>query len=339
MKGIFRKTVSLFLGAMMTCMLAGGTAIVQAAEDRSDHEPITINALSRMFPDEFADALHEIYPEINLEITSYGGVNISGFSLYSLLNDDMGDIYMTTQYFRKDVQPERLLDLSKYGFVNNYATSFLNSVEVDGGIYLLPTGYSLIGINYNKTLLEKNGWELPNSFEEMLTLKEQVEADGYRFMGHAMDLDGYPFSYFFNLGNTVYFNIPDGVNWKDDFLLGQASASDNEGVMETLAYFQKWIDNGLITTENTTYNDYLNNGDTLFYLYTNQLPWENESSDGNTYEFAMIPWISEDGSSNMITYNVQGYWGINKELEEPGNEQKLEDALHVMEFISSEEGQ
>ncbi len=33
------------------------------------------------------------------------------------------------------------------------------------------------------------------------------------------------------------------------------------------------------------------------------------------------------------------YFGLSKELAEPGNEQKLEDALRVMEFFSTQEGQ
>ena len=341
MKKNYKGAVALLFMLGMICAAAANTVMVRAAggQSGSAHEPITIHALSRSFPADFLDALHEAYPEINLEMISYGALNASGFSRCELLEDEMGDIYMSTQCFEKDIQSERLVDLSKYSFVNNYATSFLNSLEVDGSIYLLPSGYSLIGINYNKTLLEENGWELPTDFEQMLALKEQVEEAGYKFMANAMVLPGYPFAYFFNLGNTVYFGTQDGINWKENFPKGEASVSGNPGLMKAIEYYKKWIDHGLIIDEHTSPSEYQENADTLFFLFGNQVPWEAEAKDGRTYEYAMMPWLSEDGTGNMLTYNVQGFWGINKRLEEPGNEQKLEDALHVMEFISSEKGQ
>lgn len=51
-----------------------------------------------------------------------------------------------------------------------------------------------------------------------------------------------------------------------------------------------------------------------------------------------LPYLSQDGTQNMfITSTVRAY-GLSKKLEEPGNEQKLEDALKVMELLSTDEG-
>lgn len=51
-----------------------------------------------------------------------------------------------------------------------------------------------------------------------------------------------------------------------------------------------------------------------------------------------MPFLSEDGTRNTFVLNVNRYVGLNKHLEEAGNEQKLEDALHVMEVLSTVEG-
>ena len=49
-----------------------------------------------------------------------------------------------------------------------------------------------------------------------------------------------------------------------------------------------------------------------------------------------MPYLSEDGSQNVYILNVTRYHGLSKKLEE--NPQKLEDALKVMEILSSVEG-
>ena len=52
-----------------------------------------------------------------------------------------------------------------------------------------------------------------------------------------------------------------------------------------------------------------------------------------------MPYLSKDGTNNKVITSVASYWGISKKLEQPGNEQKLEDALHVLEVFASVDGQ
>ncbi len=160
-----------------------------------------------------------------------------------------------------------------------------------------------------------------------------------RPFANASNLDGYPFNYFFNLGNTVYFNTQDGVRWKNEFSKGEAAAAGNAGLQAAADYYNEWIENGFISNEHTSEKDYMNSGNTVFYLSLGLSTDHFEAENGKTYDFGIMPWLSRDGSANMLTRNVKGYWGINKRLEEAGNEQKLQDAIHVMEFISSGEGQ
>lgn len=51
-----------------------------------------------------------------------------------------------------------------------------------------------------------------------------------------------------------------------------------------------------------------------------------------------MPYLSEDGTENTYVANVTKFVGLNKHLADPGNEQKLEDALHVMEVICTVDG-
>ena len=343
MNRTWKKAAALILAAAMALGLAacgdGNSQTDPAAQTGNPHAPLTINRISNLITEEFVEALHEVYPEINLQIVSYAGNNGSGYARYSMEMDDMTDIHITTQPFHKELMAERFVDLSNYDFLDNYSTFLLNSLDVDGSIYLLPSGYTVAGMFYNRTILQENGWAVPTSFEELMALAPEIEAAGYQPFANAMDLEGYPFNYFFSLGNTVYFGTQDGVQWKERFPSGEASAAGNQGLEDVVRYYDEWIKNGVITGEHMSNREFMESGRVVFYLCLGLSSYAYEAQDGNTYEFGILPWLSRDGSNNMLTRNVSRYFALNKHLEEPGNEQKLQDALHVMEFLSSEAGQ
>lgn len=342
MRGKWKRTIYLILAG--AGLLGGLTACAKETrqEEQSggeEHEPLTIIRFNNLINEEFVDALHEVYPEINLQIVSYGGANGTGQAQFSMEQDDMTDIYVTPRAFHRELMPERFVNLADYDFINNYSTFLLNSLDVEGGIYMLPSGYTVTGISYNKTIMEDHGWEVPGSFEELEALVPAIEEAGYQPFANAIDLDGYPFNYFFNIGNTVYFGTQDGIQWKEQFIKGEAAASGDEGLEAVAQYYNEWIEHGFITNEHTAVSDYIKSENIVFYLSLGLYDYEYEAEDGKVYEFGVMPWLSRDGSGNMLTRNIPRYFAVNKHLEEPGNEQKLEDALHVMEFLSSEAGQ
>lgn len=75
-------------------------------------------------------------------------------------------------------------------------------------------------------------------------------------------------------------------------------------------------------------------GNTLFMLGSSNIFTDEETED----EFGLMPYLSEDGTQNAFIMNVSRYIGLNKHLKDKGNEQKLEDALHVMEVLSTVKG-
>lgn len=306
--------------------------------EAGEHEALTISSFNKLITEEFLAAFHETYPEVKLEVVSYAGINGSGYAQHTLEHGDITDIYISTQNFSKESQEEYLLDLSNYDFINNYSNTLLDAQDVNGSIYLLPSAYQLTGIYYNKTILEENGWDVPRSFEELVALSKKIEAAGYRTMGHGMSLDGFPFNYFFNIGNTMYFGTPDGTEWKEEFPKGEAKAAGNSELKKTVEYFGKWVENGFITTEHMETSRFYE-GDCVFFLCLGLSEYESTTSEGKVYEFGTIPWLSEDGSSNMLTRTVSRYMGISRELAQQGNEQKLEDALKLLHFVSTTEGQ
>ena len=289
----------------------------------SDHEPITMQVPYRNITT-FVDMVHEQYPEINLEFIPYNGANMTTYLTDELKSGDMPDIYVTTNYVpgRFDLS-EHLIDLSSYSFTNNYSEIRLREVSDNGAIYLLPTYFTCLGITYNKTLLEENGWELPNSLEELRELAPKVKEAGYNLALTQIALPGYGFQY---LCNILDMN-------------GKTTVADSPDMKEALSVLDTWKELGLLNADGDLKDDdgtkkMMAEGNTLFMLGSTNVFGEGESE----CEFGLMPYLSEDGTQNALILNISRYVGLNKRLEEPGNEQKLDDALHVMEVLSTVEG-
>ncbi len=317
-------------------------AVLSACKNRdggSTHEPITIQA-SMDNMDDFIALVQKTYPEVNLEVIPYSGANYSAYCKAQLVANDMPDIYCARVYAPGQVDlSDRLIDLSGYDFTSAYSEAQLRDVTDDGAIYMLPTYYDCIGITYNKTLLEENGWELPTSFRELEELAPKVEEAGYQLCLNQTEYPGYGFQYVCNILDTVYFNTVEGRIWQKKFLAGEATAADTPEMMESLKTLEKWRDLGMLNGNGNATSDWdtqssMAEGNTLFMLGN-----ANDFSDMDTEdEFGLMPYLSADGTQNVYILNLSRFLGLNKQLQEKGNEQKLEDALHVMEVLSTVDG-
>ena len=339
------KIISVILAAVCTAFLfvscdSKNADTNNSIENDSDHPVITMNAPYRNMS-KFYDLVHEKYPEINLEIEPYNGLNTTSYFLDMRAVGQMPDIYFTTYYTPgKDDDENDFLDLSGYSFTDNYTQSRLREVTYNGGIYMLPLGYNALGITYNKTLLEKNGWTLPTNLTELEELKVKVEEAGCVFCRDQLQFPGYGFQYLCNILDTGFLSTIDGIDWQNKFIKGEATIADTPKMTEAMQLLERWRDIGMLNGDGTPDKDsdtkaQMLEGNTLFLIgNSNDITSENGSTD----EFRLMPYLSEDGNQNVFILNVSRYMALNKELGEEGNEKKLEDALHVMEILSTVEG-
>lgn len=333
-----KKIISAILSLACGLSLFTGCNGSEAQTGSGEHEAITIQSPFRNATP-FLELVKEQYPEINLEVIPYSGQNTTAYLSAELKSGDMPDIYTTTIYSPglEDLS-DRLIDLSGYAFTGRYAESRLRDVADGDAIYLLPTNYSCFGITYNKTLLEKNGWELPTTFAELEELAPKVKAAGYNLAVSQIALPGYGFQYFCNILDTDFLNTIDGRKWQKDYLHGTVSAKDSPALIKSLSTLDKWKELGMLTPGSTTDDSatqkIMAEGNTLFMIGTNRIYKEQETD----CEFGLMPYLSEDGTQNALVLSVSRYVGLNKHLEDKGNEQKLEDAIHVMEVMATVEG-
>lgn len=333
---MFIMTLSLFISAGCST----GSAGAGDGSEKSSHPVITMNApylnMSR-----FYEFVHEKYPEINLEIEPYDGQNLAAYTIAMRKSGNLPDIYFTPTYNQGSVfDKENFLDLAGYAFTDNFAQSRLREVVNDGGIYMLPLSYNAFGITYNKTLLEKNGWKLPQSLVEMEELKKEVEAAGYIFCRVQLQDPESGFQYLCNICDTAFLSTIDGIAWQKKFLAGEATVAGTPEMVETLQLLERWRDIGLLNGDGTPDSDIdtrkqMLEGSTLFLIGNSS----DLNADSRTeYEFGLMPYLSEDGSQNVFILKADRFVGLNKELGEAGQETKLQDALHIMELLSTQEG-
>lgn len=315
----------------------------QKTENTGVHEAITLMDAQRDYS-ALIELVHEKYPEIVIEIIPYRGRNMSAYMQQQLETGRMPDIYSSSQAWDEDLQEEHLVDLSQYEVTELYNQARLEEYTYNGELYLLPYDYSISGITYNKTLFDRLGLAVPTSFTQ---LRDEtipaLQAAGVKVCDVLQDLPGTSFQYFFNITSSAFMNTLDGRSWRSGFtdLESSTFASGSEGVAAAAAYFQKWIDCGMMNADleressSVLLDDFLK-GNTAFYIGSIQQFSQNEDGSGDQY--ALLPFLSEDGTENTYITQPGRFYGLNKELEEEGNEQKLADALHVLEVLSSTEG-
>ena len=322
---------------VLTCITTLG--VMGCGKTAKEHEPVTFMA-PYLDVDKFIDEVHKTYPEVNIEVIPYSGANTTTYLQNMLEADDLPDICTQTVYNPYNVDlSDKMIDLSGYDFTDNYVESRLKDVSDEGAIYMLPSTYNCFGITYNKTLLKEHGWTLPKSFADIEKLAEEAKRAGVQLCETQIQYPGYGFQYLCNISDAGFLGTLDGKQWQKDYLSGKANVSDTPGMMESMAYIQKWKDIGMLdtngsdsTNDEETRKDFMN-GRSLFLLGA-----QNGIADSETTkdEFGLMPYLSENGTQNVYILNVNRYYGLNKELED--EPQKLEDALKVMEVLSTVEG-
>lgn len=335
-----KRILSLLLAVACTVSLLAGCGSKTDADKDSEHPVITMNAPYRNMS-LFYDLVKEKYPEVNLEIIPYFGQNATTYMTNMRLSNQMPDIYFSSVYVPGRLNDKgQFLDVSSYDFTDRFVQSRLREVTLDGGVYMLPVSYSALGITYNQTLLEKNGWSLPTNLSEMEALKEKVEAAGYTFCVDMLALPGFGFQYLCNVCDTGFLSSAKGIEWQNKFVSGEATVAGTPEMLENLQLLQRWRDIGILTAGATPDDDgatkqTVAEGNTLF-MVGNSADFGEEL--GTDDQYRLMPYLSEDGNHNVFILNISRFVGLNKALGEKGNEKKLADVLKVMDVLSTVEG-
>ena len=147
----------------------------------TDRMTITIRAEYNVNNEALRSALEAKFPDVNF-ISVFHCSPETQYELRQSLNGGSAEDLVISPNMKSisDIAPETLLDLSGEAFTDNYNGSALEACQIGGKLYYLPGPSSLYGIVYDKTLFEKNGWKVPESRDQFLSLVKTIGASGLR---------------------------------------------------------------------------------------------------------------------------------------------------------------
>ncbi|MBW8728390.1 MAG: carbohydrate ABC transporter substrate-binding protein [Inquilinus limosus] len=172
-------------------MAAGFLAAVLAAAPApaQDRKPIswwyeTITPENRdLLQSMLVEPFNAAHPDQELSV-DIRGTELDKQLRVALLSGSGPDIVYTAgpSYVAAMAQAGQLLPLDDYaarlGWNDRLLPLFIELGRYNGKLYALPKTYETLGLFYNKTLFDQNGWQPPKTIAELETLAEAMKAKG-----------------------------------------------------------------------------------------------------------------------------------------------------------------
>lgn len=189
--------------------------------------------------DKVENNFNQYYPNVTFAYEQVGGTKLSEF----ISNNQYIDIFMTSrEHLRYPGMTEQYVgdkctDLTDLVDVGEIKEDMLECFTVDGQLLSLPMSQKIYGMAVNKSLLEKEGLELPKNYGEFLNTLEALKSKGYvPIQGAASTL----------YSGLVYSEAMDMMLDDEAFLNGinSGSADAVSKIADIYSQVQTIIDNG-----------------------------------------------------------------------------------------------
>jgi len=332
--------------ALLLSLTACGSKTTSSSGSGEKAVALNLLEINNNYFRNFTKAVQSSVPDMPLNIEYYSGSNPTGYIRQRLASQDPPDIANFSASPTAEFQQKYLLDLSDYDFLKNYNLSLVNQRDVDGAVYTVTANYSIICMLYNKTLFAEHGWKVLPTHDELVALCRRIREE---------EPDLIPITHPGSMAGTYWHLLAAARRDRAVRLPGhpgrhtlagkirRGEASFEEGFGDTISKLQALIDAGAfdVADQEAKNNDVTDNllqrraalSFTIGgfpYLVTNL----KECKD----EIGGLPYLGDTPEQQFLNVSVN-HVVISKRLSEAGNEKKLEAALKVMEYFSTEEGQ
>ncbi len=340
---ILKKLAAVCLCAAVVLSLAacGKTAPTSGGGDEA--AALHLLEVNNNYFRNFTQAVRNSVPDVALEIEYYSGSSPTDYISQKLASQNPPDVVYFSATPSAQFQQEYLLDLSGYDFLKNYNLSLVNQRDVGGAVYLLPANYSIICMMYNKTLFAERGWQVPQTHSELVSLCAQIreEEPGMIPITHPGSMAGTYWRLMGEIAQCGFLGTREGMLWQEKFVAGEASFE--EGFGDTIQKLQELIDAGAFDeadkeAKNNDVTDNLLHRRAAMSFMIGGFPYLVKNLKECPDEIGGLPYLGDAPEHQFLNVSVNNA-GISKKLSQPGNEKKLEAALKVMEYLSTEDGQ
>ena len=312
-----KKRVSLILAALLLaasltgCGQTGTESIFTAANEIFTYERIdpekTQLVVSTLGVNSNASALSAAFemqnPDVQVICIDITGGNAAHRPVIDWITNGIAPDAMFVNldtFVSDDFIIEHFENLSAHPVIQQYEMEALSNLAVDANVYFLPDPSEINCMVYNKTLFDRYGWKVPNTFDEFvsLCLKIREDTDGTVQPWNP----GGKYESVFSVVTEAFvyaelFSGAENRDWYNNFLNDEATFA---GHMEP--YFdmlQTLIDNDLLLEEHFSYSATTRGkefSDGQIAMVNNPASWY----DSDVYEFAYMPFPTTQGELGYV---------------------------------------
>lgn len=329
---------------LITASVFFGSCSSRKTEIKNDEKTVVTMIYTGELPN-LEKLVENTYSDIDLQIETNAPSTIDGEIERRLRNGHGTDI-VTSTLATGDIL-NYLADLSADDYISAYQSGIMHKTANDGTNLLIPLPAQYYGYIYNKTLMEQNGLEIPETREELLEVlgESKKKNIGTDENGNNFVVDGTPaVTAVFALSTQIpdFFGLAEGISWLSDMKNGQATFSGSlEPCLDLpLEMVKKEYLNSLqfeAFTNSTPVHEKMASGEVLMAFDSVKiLDRIRQKSD---YEFDMLPMLSDEGNPSWTVSSPTAFIGINSELTKDENKTKLDACRRVLSLISTPDGQ
>lgn len=178
-----RRTMTAVLAAaMLTCAVPVETVLAEPREEINmwfwGAEPYAQEAMQKYLVDEYNNSQDkysltvEFRPSVDSDMTTALAANQGPDIVYG-----SGPAFVMPLVEAGKLEPMDSY-AEEYGWEDRILAPYYESGTVGGKLYSLTNGISTMGVFYNKKVMEDNGWEIPQTIEEMEAIMDDAMEKG-----------------------------------------------------------------------------------------------------------------------------------------------------------------
>lgn len=175
-----KKITALMMTAAMTAGIFAGSCMEVSAKDKVELEFFTQKREASETFDKIIEAFNESQDEI--VVTQNIVPDATSVLMSRAATGDLPDVIQvggmqdsnTIQFMKGG----HFLDLEGMECINEVEDNYKEAIVFQGKNYVVPISANFSGVYYNKGIFEENGYEVPQTYEELITLAEKMQEDG-----------------------------------------------------------------------------------------------------------------------------------------------------------------
>ena len=178
-----KKAISAVLAASMLAAVILPGCGSDENSGKTEIEILQYKPEAATYFDQVEDEFNATHDDIHLTISSPN--DASAVMRTRFIREDYPDIIgiggdINYSYY---VDAEILADVSDYPGMSDIKQSYIDILEnleitPEDGTYGVPYVANAAGILYNRDMFEEHGWEIPESWDELIELCEEIQAEG-----------------------------------------------------------------------------------------------------------------------------------------------------------------